>query len=308
MAIGFTRATKEQSRLRLALSGPSGSGKTYTALTLAMVLASAHRGRTALIDSEHGSARKYADLFDFDHLDMASFHPDTYTAAIQEAGQAGYPVLVVDSITHEWTGPSGILDLHDRAASKRGGNSFAAWADVTPLHHRFIEAILSSPCHVIATLRTKMAYSQELDERGKQVVRKLGLKPIQRDETEYEFDVWADLDQDNTLVVAKSRLTELHGAVIRKPGRELGEQLIEWLGRGAPIKTPEQLQKLADACYVGHRKALQMASTMEHLEHAKALALADISKMTDDQRADLNSTLSVRRRVLAKPTAEEVPF
>lgn len=234
--MAFQRATKKQAKLRLALIGPSGSGKTYTALTLAQHLVPG--GRVALIDTERGSASKYADLFEFDVQELESFHPQRYIEAIREAQAAGYDVLIIDSLSHAWMGKDGALELVDKAAKRNpSGNSFAAWRDVTPLHNQLVDAMLATRLHVIVTLRSKMEYVQEKDDKGKTVIRKVGLQPVQRDGLEYEFDVVGDLDQDNTLVVTKTRCSALHNAVVSKPGHELATTLAEWLD-GEPV--PDQ--------------------------------------------------------------------
>ena len=110
----FTKATKQEAKLRLALAGPSGSGKTYTALQIATHLG----GPIALVDTERGSARKYADLFSFDVLELDSFHPERYIEAIHEAEEAGYAVLILDSLSHAWAGKDGALELVDKAAKR----------------------------------------------------------------------------------------------------------------------------------------------------------------------------------------------
>ena len=103
----FKRATKTQIRLRLALSGASGSGKTMSSLAIA-----SHLGqRIAVIDTERGSASRYADLFEFDVLELESFHPTKYISAIKAAESAGYDVLIIDSLSHAWIGKDGELDL-----------------------------------------------------------------------------------------------------------------------------------------------------------------------------------------------------
>lgn len=232
MAMQFTKATKRQARGRVSLIGPSGSGKTYTALSIAKHLG----GRVALIDTERGSASKYANLFDFDTLILDSFHPERYIEAILAAEQAGYDILVIDSLSHAWSGKDGALELVDRAAKRdRSGNSFSAWREVTPLHNKLVDAMLACRCHLIATMRSKTEYVQEKDDRGKTVIRKVGLAPIQRDGLEYEFDVVADLDIDNNLIVSKTRCPDLHGAVIPKAGQEIAETLRAWLTDGAPV-------------------------------------------------------------------------
>ncbi len=237
--MAFTKATKKQSKLRLALIGPSGSGKTYTALTLASGLGE----KVALIDTERGSASKYANLFGFDVQELDSFHPDQYIRAIAEAAEAGYDVLVIDSLSHAWSGKGGALEMVDQFAKQdKSGNSFSAWRNVTPVHNRMVDAIISAPLHIIVTMRSKMEYSQEKDERGRTVIRKVGLQPVQRDGLEYEFDVVADMDQDNTLVVTKTRCPDLVNVVIEKPTKNLAAVLRSWLEDGEPVKLERYAQ------------------------------------------------------------------
>jgi hypothetical protein len=235
----FKRAVKHEAKLRMALAGPAGSGKTYTAMTLASALA---EGRPfALVDTEHGSASKYADLFAFDVLELDSFHPDYYVEAIHEAEAAGYDVLVIDSLTHAWSGKEGLLEQVERFTKlKYNGNTFRAWADATPIQNRFIDALAGASLHIIATMRSKVEYVVETNERGKASPRKVGMAPIQREGVEYEFDLFGEMDQDNTLVIHKSRCPALSGAVIAKPGSAVADTLKSWL-QGVP--QPETLQR-----------------------------------------------------------------
>src|SRR5262245_61108076 len=178
MAIQFHKATKKQSRLRLAIAGPAGSGKTFTALQVASEMG----GKIAVIDTERGSASKYSDRFEFDVIELDDFHPDNYVEAIHAAERAGYDILIIDSTTHEWNGKNGILELHEAAIQRqRTKNSYTAWADVTPLHNKFIDAILQCKCHVIASVRSKVDYVQEKNERGQTEVKKVGMASIRRE-------------------------------------------------------------------------------------------------------------------------------
>jgi hypothetical protein len=222
----FKKATKKESRLRMALAGPSGSGKSYTSLKVATSMG----GRIALIDTEKGSASKYADIFDFDVCELESFHPQVYIDTIKDAEKAGYDILIIDSLSHAWFGKDGALELVERASrASKSGNSYVAWANVTPLQHKLIDSLIGSKCHIIATLRTKTEYSQEKNDQGKTVIRKVGLAPIQRDGVEYEFDLVGDMDLENVMVVSKTRCPALAGAIIEKPGEELAEVLMDWL-------------------------------------------------------------------------------
>lgn len=229
----FKRATKSQAKLRMALMGPSGSGKSYTALKVAGVL-----GRVAVIDTEHGSASKYADIMQpFDVLELTEYHPQHYIDAIRAAGETGdYDVLVIDSLSHAWNGTGGVLEIVDRAAKRSDAkNTFAAWRDATPLHNQLVEALLAVPLHLLVTMRSKTEYVLERDERGKMTPRKVGLAPIQREGLEYEFDVVAEMDMQNTLMISKTRIPKLTGKVIPMPGDALGETLKGWLLDGTPL-------------------------------------------------------------------------
>ena len=237
----FKKATKHPTKLRLALVGPSGSGKTFTALRIATAMGS----RVALIDTEHGTSAAYADLFDYDMMALDSFHPSLYAQAIREAEQQGYDVVIVDSLSHAWTGRNGALELVDKAAKRNKTHStFTAWRDVTPLHNALVETILRANIHVIATLRAKTKYVLEQDEKGKAQVKKVGLEAVQREGLEYEFDVVADLDLDNNLVISKARCPDLNRRVFPEAGPEVASILTGWLSAGAENK--KSLSGLAD--------------------------------------------------------------
>ncbi len=237
MANPFKRASKTQLKLRMALIGPAGSGKTYSALNIGQHLGE----KLAVVDTEHGSASKYAGLFTFDVLELESFHPQQYIDAISAAEHAGYDVLIIDSLSHAWMGKDGALELVDKAAKRSpSGNSFVAWRDVTPLHNKLIEAMLAAKLHLIVTMRSKTEYVQDKDEKGRTQIRKVGLQPVQRDGLEYEFDVVADLDTENTFIVGKTRCPQLTGVIVPRPGKEVADTLLAWLTDGAP---PAELPK-----------------------------------------------------------------
>lgn len=244
----FKKASRSQQKLRLALMGPAGSGKTMTALRVARALVGPD-GRIAVIDTEHGSAAKYADhrdadgnLLEFDHLDMGAvfggFAPMDYVKAIKAASAEGYDAIIVDSASHAWNGKGGIL-----AEADRMGGQFKNWAKLTPIHQEFIDAIVGCKTHIICTMRVKTEYLTGKDERtGKSTVEKVGVGAVQRDGMEYEFDVIGDIDVDTHRVrITKSRCPGLADQVFTKPGRELAEPLRAWLMEGtAPAAQPAQ--------------------------------------------------------------------
>lgn len=289
----FTPATKTQARLRLALIGVSGSGKTYSALAIATALGK----RVAVIDSEHGSASKYAgDPFVFDTLALSSYHPSRYIDAIRAAETAGYDVVIIDSLSHVWVGKDGELDLKDRASSRQGENSFTAWRHVTPLHNELVDSIIGARCHVIATMRAKTEYV--LEERGgKQVPRKVGIGPVMRDGVEYEFDVAADMNLDHEMVVSKTRCPALDGAVILKPGAEVAETLAAWLSDGTPPpppaakKTVDEIEGLIAELFAGNGK--EQVARQKMLADYGTTVTAHLSK---DHAAELLARLRVAKQ------------
>lgn len=241
----FKRATKFESKLRMAIAGPAGSGKTWTALTLAEAMG----GPIALIDTEHESASKYADDFVFDTKALTNFNPTNYIAAIREAEQLGYAVLIIDSLSHAWTGSGGLMEQKDIIAKQKySGNTFTAWNDATKIQNMLVNAILSTKMHVIATVRSKMDYVLEKDEKtGKQVPHKVGLAPVQRDDLPYEFDVFSTMEINNTMIIDKSRCPQLSGQVIEKPDGQVAETLKMWLaGKPAPLAPSVSFSDLRD--------------------------------------------------------------
>lgn len=231
-SVTFHRAVKRDAKLRFAVCGPSGSGKTYTLLTLATELG----GPVALVDTEHGSASKYADLFDFDVLELDSYDPLRLIEIIDYAAAQRYRVLCIDSLSHFWIGKDGELDKVDRAARRmQNPNSFAAWKQVTPLHNALVDKIISAPLHILVSMRAKTEWVLDRDDKGKTAPRKVGLAPVMRDGIEYEFDVCGDMDHENTLEITKTRCPKLTGAAFSKPGKELAETLKEWLGSSQQV-------------------------------------------------------------------------
>lgn len=224
----FTPAHATDSFLRMALTGVSGSGKTWSALAIATGLADG--GKIAVIDTEHGSASKYRRSFQFDVLNLEQHDPRYYIQAIEAAHNAGYKVLIVDSLSHAWAGRGGALELADNEAAKsKSNNTYFAWRNVTPLQNQLIDAIIRTPIHIIATMRSKSEYVVETGKDGKTAPRKVGMAPVQGKDIEYEFDIVGDMDQEHNMIISKSRCPELADHIIKNPTAGLGETLASWL-------------------------------------------------------------------------------
>jgi energy-coupling factor transporter ATP-binding protein EcfA2 len=230
--MSFTKATKSKQYLRLLLSGPSGSGKTYSALMLAQVLAKKRGSKIAMIDSERGSGSLYANRFQYDAQELQPpYAPENYLAMIDEAVKAGYKIIIVDSISHEWMGAGGILEIQ----TMKGGR-FQDWKDVTPRHRKFIDGLVGVPADIVCTSRTKTEYEVSKGESNKIEVKKVGTKLEQREGMEYEYTVAFRLDNKNIASPEKDRT----GMFIREDGKEfldkiteeVGEEIWKWLNEG----------------------------------------------------------------------------
>ncbi|MCX7509560.1 ATP-binding protein [Delftia tsuruhatensis] len=264
----FTKATRKKAKLRLALSGPSGAGKTYSALLLAKGIGA----RTAVIDTERDSASLYSDIMEFDSLNLsAPYSPERYIQAIRAAEQAGYETLVIDSLSHEWSGVGGCLELVDEIAkAKFRGNSWSAWNEVTPRHRGLLDVILQSPMHIIATTRAKTETAQT-EENGRKKVVKLGMKAEQRDGLEYEFTIALDLVHDGNYATASKDRTGLFSRRDPQPvTEETGRELLAWLesGESAPdvraIIEGIATSATEDALRTSYEAAVQMLAEEHH--------------------------------------------
>jgi hypothetical protein len=289
------RATKRRAKLRLGMSGPAGSGKTYSALLIASGLG----GRIGMIDTEHGSGDLYADLLPegYDVLQLTPpFTPARYIEAIHALEETGVSTIIVDSLTHAWSGEGGSLDRQGKIADK-SGNSWQAWRQVTPEHNALVEALLQSSCHIIATMRAKTEYVQEKDERtGKQVVRKIGLAPIMRDGIEYEFTTFLELDVHHMAFVGKDR-TRLFDGAIFMPNVETGRQLLAWLDSGEDIQVPRNVMPEEQKAEL--MEAINRADTLDDLFQAFSTAYRAAVALPDSEAlSELTEAKDRRKAVL----------
>lgn len=247
MTIQIRKAERKQRKLKAALVGPSGSGKTYTALELARGLAG-EAGRVLLLDTENSSSELYADQHEFDIANLSDTSVKSYIAALKEGERLGYSVVVIDSLSHAW---EYLLEEVDNEQKRnRGGNSFAAWKNVTPIYRELVDAIVRAGCHVITTMRAKTDYVMEefTDSSGKTRTKpvKVGLAPVFRQGGEYEFDLVATLDYEHNFIPEKTRLAWMTGLVVKHPSRELGAKIGAWLS-AAKEETPPVIQPKAAA-------------------------------------------------------------
>jgi len=223
------KATRKKAKIRLGLSAVSGGGKTYSALLIAHGLCN-DWNKIAIIDSENNSADLYAHLGDFNVLPItAPFSPERYIEAIRACEKEGMEVIIVDSITHEWDGRGGCLDIVESL-----GGKYQDWAKVTPRHQAFIEAILQSPSHVITTVRRKQDYEMtKVDGRVK--VEKGGLREITREGFEYELTINLELDTKHNATASKDRTGLFMGKPAFLPTEKTGQLIADWCEQGEDV-------------------------------------------------------------------------
>ena len=227
------RAERKKAKLRLGIAAPSGAGKTYGALLMAFGMG----GKVGLIDTEHGSGDLYAGLGEYDIIAIdAPYTVKKYQQAIQAFEEAGYATIIIDSLTHAWAGDGGLLDKQGKLAD-RGANSFAAWRTITPEHNALVDAMLKSPCHIIATMRAKQDYVLETNDKGRQQPKKVGMAPVQREGMEYEFTVMLDVDMGHIASASKDR-TSLFDGQMFKITPDTGKTLMQWLDAGVDVPAP----------------------------------------------------------------------
>lgn len=262
----FQKAERKKSKLRLALTGPSGSGKTYGALLTAKGIG----GRIAVIDTEKGSASLYSDIVDFDVLELsAPYTPERYRQAVQLAVNNGFNVIIIDSITHEWSGAGGCLELNDEIAkAKFKGNTWSAWSETKARHRALIDDLLACPAHIIVTMRSKTETAQA-EVNGRKQVQKLGMKAEQNDGIEYEFTTVLDLIHDGNFAQPSKDRTGLfppNGNPFRL-SVEIGQKLVEWLESGVDFEL--ELLKKAEAHKDKMLEKISEADTNDRIEEMR---------------------------------------
>lgn len=220
------QATRKKAKIRLGLSAVSGGGKTYSAILIAKGLCG-DLSKVAVIDTENGSADLYAHLGNYNVLTLAApFTPERYIEAIRSCEKAGMEVIIVDSISHEWDGKGGCLEIVEAL-----GGKYQDWAKVTPRHQAFIDAILHSPCHVITTVRRKQDYEM-IKDGNKVKVEKSGLREVTREGFEYELTINLEMDTRHMAAASKDRTNIFMGKASFVPSEQTGELIAQWCEQG----------------------------------------------------------------------------
>lgn len=284
MSFEIRKAERRRVHARVAFIGPSGAGKTYSAIHFARGLVGPE-GSVVVIDTEQGSSEMYADKAGgFSVLTLEPpYSPKRYMDAIDAVEKAWAEVpnvercLIIDQISHAWAGEGGVLDYVDAQAANSKGNSFAAWKKGTPIQQAFLERMLRVAGHLIVTMRSKTEWVLEKDPNtGRQVPRKVGLAPVQRNDIEYEWQIVFEVEQDSNQARATKDRTSLYAGRVFVPGEEHGAKLAAFLAAGKELAKPEppapkgdekidakQLETLIGAAKTGGRQKEEFLAVVE---------------------------------------------
>jgi hypothetical protein len=220
------KATRKKAKIRLGLSAVSGGGKTYSAILIAKGLCG-DLSKVAIIDTENGSADLYAHLGDYNVLSLAPpFSPERYIEAIRSCEKEGMEVIIIDSISQEWDGKGGCLEIVESL-----GGKYQDWAKVTPRHQAFLESILHSPSHIITTVRRKQDYEM-IKDGNKVKIEKAGLREITREGFEYELTINLEMDIQHNASASKDRTNLFMGKPSFVPTEETGRLIANWCEQG----------------------------------------------------------------------------
>lgn len=294
------KARRSAAKLRLLIGAVSGGGKTYSALLLAKGLG----GKTFVIDTENGSSDLYEDLHDFEVIDLKPpFSPERYVKAIEAAEQLGAEVIIIDSVTHCWSGKGGCLELvDDIAKAKFRGNTWSAFSEITPRWRAFVDAILRSRAHVICTGRSKTETAQ-VEENGRKKVVKLGMKMEARDGLEYEFTVVLDLVHDGHYATVTKDRTGVFTGDPKPVTVDTGRELAKWLAGSPPVKVAEP-EKPAEK--VLWKPLIDAARTVDELDRIAKRA-ADAGEPEEVLRR-IRSAVAKRAAEIEPEDTDNEPF
>lgn len=306
MALQLRKARRSATTLKQLFTGPSGSGKTYSALLVAKGMGCKN---VVVIDTEQGSSDLYESIVPFEVIDLAPpFTPERYIEAIQLAEDSGADCIIIDSISHEWNGKGGCLELVDEIArAKFRGNTWSAYSEITPRHRAFIDRMLRSTAHIIATARSKTETAQ-VDDQGRKKVVKLGMKAETREGVEYEFTVCLDLIHDGHFAVASKDRTGLFTGDPKPVTVETGRRLAEWLAGNEPVATPRPATAATEEPLFDRiSRHIGEAANVRTLGRIgdRIDALTSEGQLTEEQAEELRARVG-RRHDAVEPAADTV--
>lgn len=285
----ITHAVREQIYVKALIGGPSGSGKSYSALRMATGIAGREGEGTKIgyIGTEGMRDKLYANEFDYDLISLEEYSPEYYEAALDTFLEAGYKVIIIDSMTHLW---NWVQDqVQAVTATAKNDNSFNAWGKYKKLNKKVIEKILLAPAHIIATGRGKDEYVMETNSKGKLAPKKVGVGVQQDKDIEYEYMVTWMIDQETHLAEVAKDNTHLFEGKMKVLDEKDGEALYDWANDGEPVKSPAeraaevkrvQDEITAKATELGGSKNKEMMDWYRKTFNGSHMALKDLNRLT----------------------------
>jgi hypothetical protein len=274
------KAARKKAKIRLGLSAVSGGGKTFSAILVAKGL-TGDLSKVAIIDTENGSADLYMHLGEYNVLPLtAPFTPERYIEAIKVCEQAGMEVIIIDSISHEWDGKGGCLEIVESF-----GGKYQDWAKVTPRHQAFISAILHSTAHIITTVRRKQDYEM-IKDGNKMKVEKAGLREITREGFEYELTANLEMDTNHNATASKDRTGLFMNKPAFVPTEQTGKIIAAWCEAGEE----------ADAISHDWHEGIEACTTQKELVefYQKHKADVDINPLLQQLLANKRNKINAR--------------
>lgn len=287
MSFQINKAQREQLIGSIALIGPSGAGKTLSSLKMAYGMVKSNHPemseekiweKIGFIDTEHKRSLVYVNTQKGDERIGSYLHIDfqkPYTVgrldeAVKALKDAGAEVVIVDSTTHFWEGDGSLQDLQQAK-----GGTFQAWREVNPVYNQFVSIVTGEKHNidVISCIRSKQSYEVTTTDTGKLKVEKLGLKPVQRDSLEYEFQIVFSIAMSHVATTLKdnSGLFEDTPQVINS---EVGKKIYAWLKEGKDVKAEEEQERKEMIQLIRGLEAEhngEIAKTISDMENHKAV-------------------------------------
>jgi hypothetical protein len=245
MTMEIRKAVRSSAPPLIGLLGESGSGKTYSALSLAKGIAGPN-GRRLLIDTENGRGELFADDPTIGGYDVLPLEPPftsrRYFEAHQAGEKAGYDVIVIDSMSHEWEGLGGVLDQAGENEERTGKRGLHCWNEPKREHNRMVLAMMRSRALTIVCLRGKYKSRQVGTGKNAQVVKDDALTAIQSEGFIFELTCSFALDREHKLSTVKAGTPALRACFPADGTRPLraedGVALAKWIREGTAAPKP----------------------------------------------------------------------
>lgn len=241
----ITKATRRGVIPLIGLYGESGTGKTMSALLVARGLVGPS-GDIHMIDTESRRGSLYADVIPggYSVLDLEPpFTPARYIDAMHAMISAGAKVIVIDSMSHEWEGMGGVLDMAGENEDRTKKSGLHNWKQPKFEHAKLVQFLLRCPIPLVVCIRAKYKSRQKKDAQNKTVIVKDEFtSPIQAEDFIFELTAHAEVLPDHSINLTKCSHPDLRKCFPAqgKPlAIEHGELIQQWCMAGGQPSAPK---------------------------------------------------------------------